>query len=103
MVNNIPQRVLDTLNEVCTEAKVSEEIYGKTTMQFIKNKWYVCITVPSFLREKVGLKQIKTSTGTSDSQIALLLKALKSRDLYAKLAYADFHQDAYGTNSEYDV
>lgn len=103
MTNNIPGKVVSSLNEAYTSVKESEKIYGKTTLQFIKNKWYVCITVPTFLRQKIGFKQLKLSTGTSNGDQALLMQVLKAKALYQRLAYADFHQDAHGIDSEYDV
>lgn len=43
----------------------------RPTLQRTKGKWYVCITVPTHLRDQLnGRKQMKLSTGTSDRVIA---------------------------------
>lgn len=61
--------------------------YPAATLNYLtkKKKWYVYVSVPQELREKLGQTQIRRSTGTSDKKTA----ERKLHDITAKI-YAEF-------------
>ena len=89
-MTNIPNVTYRALDEAYGKLNEKQEVYGNTTMQMVKGKWYVCITVPQRLRNYFsGHKQLKLSTGIAELENAVFLRVFKALELYDRLTIAD--------------